>query len=382
MTLSEPAVAIVPGGSAVVMASVVNTADAVDEVAVTLEGEAAAWGVVEPGSIVLFPGAEGEVSITFRVPEGPRARPGPSPFSVRAVGSSDPLVSRVEGVVEVAPYAEATISLRPAVLHGAGRVSGSVVVENKGNAPAELQLSGAAEQASLAIEPSHVSVGPGEVASAIVTVVPDRAYFRGPGQRLPFTVAAEGAEHPRITVEGTMAQRARLPQGGAGVLAGLLVLALLLPLAWFGALRPLVRREAEREVARSNPSAIGPGSGRPGGAAAAASGGSPIDGRLFLTGPGQTAFTVPSGRTLRITDIVLQNPGANTGLLRIRRDDLVLLEVGLENFRSQDFHFVTGITFTGDQKLVLEAQCTGAAADATGAGGTCTPSALFSALLS
>lgn len=359
-------------------ASIVNTGPAVDEMAVTVEGEAAAWAVVEPGTVVLFPGAEGQVAVTFRVPEGPRARPGPAPFAVRAVGSGDPSVTRAEGVVDVAPYAEATLSLRPEVLQGARRASGTVVVENRGNARAELHVAGTAEQASVSVEPSHLNVGPGESVSAILTVSPDRAYLRGPGQRLAFTVTAEGAEHPRISAEGTLAQRARLPQGGAGLLAGLLVLALLLPLAWFGALRPLVRREAEREVARNNPSAIGPGSGRPGIGGAAIAGGNPIDGRLFLTGPGQTSFTVPTGRTLRVTDIVLQNAGGSTGILRVKRGDQVLLEVGLENFRTQDFHFVTPITFGGDQKLILEADCTGAAA---GASAGCTPSALFSALL-
>jgi len=374
VTLSDRSLAAVPGGTSVMTASIVNTGHAVDEVAVSIEGEAASWAVVEPATVVLFPGAAGEVAVTFRVPEGPRARPGPALFALRAVGSSDPTSARVDGVVEVAPYSEASVSLRPDVLQGARRASGSVVVENRGNARAELHLSGSAAQASVTVEPSQLSVGAGEVVTSIVTVTPDRAYLRGPGQRLPFSVTVEGPEHPKISVEGTLAQRARLPQGGAGVLAGVLLLALLVPLAWFGALRPLVRRE----VARSNPSAIGPGSGRAGSGGAGAVGGSPIDGRLFLTGPGQTAFTVPSGRTLRITDIVLQNPGSNTGILRVRRGDQVLIEVGLENFRSQDFHFVTPITFTSEQKLVLEAQCTGAAAG--GAGG-CTPSAFFSALM-
>lgn len=378
LTLSDQAISAVPGGTAVMTALVVNTGTAVDEVAVTVEGEAATWAVVEPASVVLFPGAQGEVAVTFRVPDGPRARPGPAPFAVRAAGSADQTATRADGVIEVAPYAEASISLRPEVLQGARRASGSLIVENRGNSRAELHLAGFGEHLSVSVEPSLLLVGPGEVVSAIVTTSPDRAFLRGPGERLPFTVTAEGAEHPQISVQGTMAQRARLPQGGAGILAGLLVLALLLPLAWFGALRPLVRREAEREVARNNPSTIGAGSGRPGSGAASAVGGNPIDGRLFLTGPGQTAFTVPKDRTLRVTDIVLQNPGGNTGLLRVKRGDDVLLEVGLENFRSQDFHFVTPITFSGDQKLVLEAQCSGAAAG--GAVG-CTPSALFSALL-
>lgn len=378
LTLSDEALAAVPGGTTVITASVLNTGSGVDEVAVAVEGEAAVWAVVEPASVVLFPGAEGTVAVTFRVPDGPRARPGPVPFAVRAAGSSDQAVTRAEGVLHVAGYAEALVSLRPAVLSGSRRATGSVVVENRGNARAELHLAGSGEQLSVAVDPSLILVGPGEVVSAVVTVTPDRTFLRGPGERRAFTVTAEGAEHPRITADGTLAQRARLPQGGAGLLAGVLVLAVLAPLAWLGALRPLVRREAEREVARNNPSAIGAGSGRPGTGAVNLGGGNPIDGRLFLTGPGQTSFTVPKDRTLRVTDIVLQNPGGNTGTLRVKRGDDVLLEVGLENFRTQDFHFVTPVSFSSEQKLVLEAQCTGAAAG--GAAG-CTPSAFFSALL-
>ena len=378
LTLSDRSVAAVPGGTAVITASVVNTGTSVDEVSVGVEGEAGAWAAVEPARVVLFPGAEGSVAVIFSVPDGPRARPGPAPFTVRAVGSADNTPTRQDGVVEVAPFAEALLSLRPEVLQGARRASGSLVVENRGNARAELHLAGTGPNLSVTVEPSLLLVGPGEVVSAVITVSPDRSFLRGPGERLAFSISAEGVEHPRTTVQGTMAQRARLPQGGAGLLAGVLVLAVLLPLLWLGALRPLVRGEAARELARSNPSTIGAGSGRPGTAGPLAAGGNPIDGRLFLSGPGQTSFTVPSDRTLRVTDIVLQNPGASTGTLRVKRGDDILLEVGLENFRTQDFHFVTPITFTGDQRLVLEAQCTGAAA---GAAPGCTPSAFFSALL-
>ncbi|MEJ7764652.1 MAG: hypothetical protein WKF86_04075 [Acidimicrobiales bacterium] len=208
LTLSEQAVTALPGGTARVTASVINTGSAVDELSVTVEGEAAGWAVVDPPGVVLFPGAEGHVNITFQVPEGARARPGPTPFAVRAAGSSDTTASRVDGVVDVAPHADATLSLRPEVLQGSKRARGSLIVENRGNARAELHLSASGEQMSVSVEPSLLLVGPGEVVSAIVTASPDRSFLRGPGQRLPFIVTAEGADHPQISVHGTMAQRA------------------------------------------------------------------------------------------------------------------------------------------------------------------------------
>ncbi|MEO5680411.1 MAG: hypothetical protein ABIS47_12165, partial [Acidimicrobiales bacterium] len=183
LRLSDQAIPAVPGGTAVMTASILNTGTAVDEVAVTVEGEAGSWAVVEPSSVVLFPGAQGEVAVTFRVPEGPRARPGPAPFAVRAAGTADQVATRADGVVDVAPYAEASMSLRPEVLHGARRASGTLIVENRGNSRAELHLAGSGERLSVSVEPSLLLVGPGEVVSAIVTTTPDRAFLRGPGER-------------------------------------------------------------------------------------------------------------------------------------------------------------------------------------------------------
>ena len=93
-----------------------------------------------------------------------------------------------------------------------------------------------------------------------------------------------------------------------------------------------------------------------------------IAGRLFLNGAGTTAFEVPSGSTLQVTDIVLQNPTGDTGSLQIRRDGTALLVVELGNFRDLDYHFVAPIVFTPGQKLELAAECTS---------GACTPGAYF-----
>ena len=97
-----------------------------------------------------------------------------------------------------------------------------------------------------------------------------------------------------------------------------------------------------------------------------------IDGRLFLTGAGVSTYEVPAGSTLQVTDIVLQNPGADTGSLQIRRNGTALLVVELANFRDLDYHFVAPIVFTAGQKLELAAECTA---------GACTPGAYFAGYL-
>lgn len=86
----------------------------------------------------------------------------------------------------------------------------------------------------------------------------------------------------------------------------------------------------------------------------------PTDGRLEIGG--DESFLVPEGQTLSITDLILENPDGNTGRLSIGRNDTVLLEVGLENFRDLDYHFVSPIVFRAGQRLVLRAECADAAA--------------------
>ena len=57
-------------------------------------------------------------------------------------------------------------------------------------------------------------------------------------------------------------------------------------------------------------------------------------------------FTNPFSSTFAVTDIVLQNPGGDTGIVQIKRDGTILLDSTLENFRDLDLHFVAPYMFT------------------------------------
>jgi hypothetical protein len=87
-------------------------------------------------------------------------------------------------------------------------------------------------------------------------------------------------------------------------------------------------------------------------------------------------YTAPDpGKTLVITDLVLQNPRGDTGTLRLLRDSggtkSVLLEVGLANFRDLDHHWLQPWRFAPGEKIVLAISCQNPA-------GRCTPSVSFS----
>ncbi|HWC13864.1 MAG TPA: hypothetical protein VG929_04645 [Actinomycetota bacterium] len=85
----------------------------------------------------------------------------------------------------------------------------------------------------------------------------------------------------------------------------------------------------------------------------------PADGRLEVGG--SESFSVPEGQTLLVTDLILENPDGNSGTLIISRNDEVLLEVRLDNFRDLDYHFVSPIVFGPGAALVLRATCSDAA---------------------
>ena len=70
------------------------------------------------------------------------------------------------------------------------------------------------------------------------------------------------------------------------------------------------------------------------------------------------AREIPAGATFSLTDIVLQNPGGDRGLLQVKRgNDDILIEVRLENFRDLDYHFVAPVTFGPGTQVVVNVRC-------------------------
>jgi hypothetical protein len=72
---------------------------------------------------------------------------------------------------------------------------------------------------------------------------------------------------------------------------------------------------------------------------------------------GVQSLSVAKGRTLQMTDIVLENPQGDFGSLTISRGQNVLLVLALENFRDIDYHFVSPIVISGGQSLGVNVRC-------------------------
>ena len=85
-----------------------------------------------------------------------------------------------------------------------------------------------------------------------------------------------------------------------------------------------------------------------------ASNATPTTTGTFATYP----YALPAGqKTLDVSDVVLQNPMGDSGILQIRSGGKALLEFGLDDFRSLDLHFVQPLVFTTKAPLILAVEC-------------------------
>ncbi len=409
-SISATRLAIVPGGRGSLLVTVRNTGSVVDEFTLSVLGAAAVWATVTPPVIPLFPGAEGTAEITFAVPLDSRVATGDIDVAVKVTSKEDPDGSTVEeAVLSIGSFDDVYAELVPRTSHGSRSGRTELAIDNRGNARLDASLSASDADGLLTFEldPPGLVVDPGKANFARVNIRPVKRFLRGPEKTIPFKVLAKTTTEGVGTLhaDGMFIQRPVLPRWLLRLLMLLLLGLLALFLLWQLAFKPVIRstareaakadvQEAASDAAKQTAEALGatPGSGseptdsgdgadsggatkttKPADSAAAddgASGGGGDDGRGGVSAdkrieveaaPGATASgtwaPAPDEKTqFNLTDIVLQNPKGDVGLIRIKRGDDVLLESALENFRDLDFHFVAPYVFKG-QELKVEIEC-------------------------
>ncbi|CRK58372.1 hydrolytic protein [Alloactinosynnema sp. L-07] len=403
-----------------------NSGTLVDQFTVDVVGEAVEWSTVEPDVINLMPGTEGQVTVTFAPPRDSTVRAGVVPFGVRVLSREEASQSRVEeGTVQVEPFTDLQVELVPKTSKCRRAARHELVVDNAGNYPiaVEMQAEDPEDELKLDIDHTQLTIEPGTSAFLRLRARPHDRFLRGQERRHPFQVTALTGEAAPITANGTVVQQQLLPKWLLPALLALLALAIIAVTLWFTVLKPTLvsaardtaeqvvkaeqqkltdkadaaeakaakaeerAAEAEKKVSEGGAVAAanlpGPVTG-PGGVDLAR--GQAFDFRI-TTDPVATSnlsdfdeFTsdpLPEGKTLVVTDIVLQNPRGDSGTLRILRGDQVLLEFGLNNFRDVDYHYLEPLTFAPGQQLKVAVNCAlpGAPEPATG---RCRPSVSFS----
>lgn len=390
--------------------------------------------------ISLMPGQAGTVTLRFRPPRSTDIPVGEVPFAVRVFSQGDPHGSDVEeGTVRVGAFCAITAELSPAIAEGSTKAKYEVIVDNAGNHPVDVELrpTDLNNNLDFRLDRTRFTLEPGTAGFIALRARPRQRFLRGQPKRHPFTVLAVLSVGDPRSIDGTMVQRQLLPRWLVPALIALLLLAGVLTALWLAVLRPAVqstaRAAAEQKAVEQvneqvagvknaaeqagtqadtaqkaagqaevkanealkaqgiDPTSVTGGSGSPPTrVSSAAAGGTPTDFRIpedasIATNAGSSrnfTFTPGDGsKTLLVTDLVLQNPRGDRGTLQILRDkdgsQTVLLEVGLNNFRDLDQHWVQPWQFRPGENIVVSVNCE----NPPEAGSGCTPAVSFSGRL-
>lgn len=414
-TLTSARLVVEPGAQTDCTVVVRNSGHLVDQFVVDVLGDTARWATVEPPVVNLMPGDQAEVRVTFKPPRSADAPAGSTPFGVRVRSREDPPGSVVEeGVVEVGAFSQVAVELMPRRSRGARKGVHEVAIDNTGNQPVsvEVLVVDPDDMLRFRLDQSLLVVAPGTAAFVPLKVLPRDRFLRGPEQTHPFQVLVNDGTGPPITADGALIQRQILPKWLLPALLALIALALILVMLWFTVLKPTIASAAKEAVkeetaaqdakiaaavddalaakeqaaaadqkaqasnnalgidAQGNPTGDGTGV-PPGGAEETPVPKASTDFRIEANaapagGSGTFAAfdadpALPADKTLVISDLVLQNPRGDSGILRIVRqtpdDEFTLLEVGLANFRDLDYHFVQPLRFNPGDKVLLTVNC-------------------------
>jgi len=209
MELRPSALAVDPGRLGRIEVHLRNSGAQVEEVAVEVPPSERDWTWVHPESCPVAPGEEAEVVVFFKPACGAHPTAGRHTVEVtaRAAGHGA-VLAKEEGTVDVTPWVDAAGTLDPMVAYDQMTSAYTLNVENRGNVPISADLStddpsGALE---VGVQPSRVSAGPGETATATVQVQARKKLKRGE-QRYRVCVVARVEGGSELRVEGAFRQQ-------------------------------------------------------------------------------------------------------------------------------------------------------------------------------
>jgi hypothetical protein len=229
----EPANLVVePGAQAALSVRVRNSGTIVDRFELSVVGPLAAWATVEPASLSLFPGQEGEARIAFAPPRETSPRSGTYPYGVRIRAAADPGGANVEeGRVTVGPFIQTAAEIVPQTSRGSRGGRHEVIVENRGNAPVDVLIAAVDPDrlVTFDVRPDRLVIAPGEKSGSTVRATARDTFFLGSKQPHPFNVEVRPGKDQPIPLRGTFTQGPILPSWvvPAGTLAVVALVALI-----------------------------------------------------------------------------------------------------------------------------------------------------------
>lgn len=401
--LASTTLAVEPGKSINTAVTIRNNGSVVDRFTFEALGPAAEWVTFAPDSLSLFPEASGTVNVVIAPPRSSAVAAGTIPFGVKVTSTEDPEGGAAEeGTLDVAPFSDVSLELLPRIVHGRRVGLARLAVDNRSNIPYDADVSGVDPAAVLgfAFRPAAVAIPPGGAEIVKLRIKPIKTFWRGVATNKPFKLELTSATEPhppKVSADGSMLQEALLPRWVMAAIAALIALAAILVILWFAFLKPQIHdtavNAAKNQLANAG---ITPGSGSSGGGSGGGGAGSgtssgsgsstqattattvgstsavgsstPSSSGVTVNRSGvasgngnQVLFTVPSGHTLQITDMLIQNAAGDNGTLSLARGGSVLMQWSMADFRDLDYHWVSPVLFTSGSTVVMSVSgCTNA----------------------
>lgn len=247
-TLDSRPVSLQAGAEASVPLHLRNDGDIVEEYWLQVVGPCAAWAEVEPGQVRLYPGEDKTASVKFRPPRSSSVLAGEVPYGVQVIPTEHPEDGVVpEGVLNLLPFYETTAEIVPRKSRGRLGAHYRVAVDNRGNVPITVTLTGSdpGEVLDITLREATLAIAPGTVEFALVRVRPLRTLWRGMSATHTFAVAATPPAGPAVVLDGSHLQDPVLPSWFFKAVVALLLFVLGLAALWFLLLRPAAEATAK-----------------------------------------------------------------------------------------------------------------------------------------
>jgi hypothetical protein len=388
-------VEVAPGTTAVLQLTVVNLADTTDSFAITPVGMPAAWTTLRPATLTLFGGTQQVVDVEVSPPVLSSTIAGPTALSVRIVPQRDPdNLTTAETTLIIGESLDRRLHVLQPALRGRRGATFDMMLENKGNtlATCRLHLVDPSGRLDGEFDPPAAGVEPGASTLVRLKLRAKTPQWHSNARTIPFRIEADQAGSPTAAAPATFVQTPVVSGaiGPKGAAAAAVVLALVL--GWVGIVKPAIRnaaRDAVRTIAPATPggstnsTVVTQGSNTadttPVNNIKGNTASIPLPSSVAQGQSGKNEYTVPAGKRLRITDIVVQNPNGDQGTLTLSANGNSLFTYNLtQMFGDVDQPLVTPIELPAGQKFGVEVKCDGIG-DLTA--NACKPNVFVSGLL-
>lgn len=213
--LDSPRVSLEAGAAATVPLHIRNDGEIVEEYRLRVVGPGGAWTDVVPRTVSLYPGQNATASVEFRPPRSSDVPAGEFPYAVQVLPTEHPEDAVApEGIFQLLPFHETTAELLPRQSRGCFGARHRVAVDNYGNVPITVTLTGSdpGDLLHISVREPTLTIAPGTVEFARIRVRARRKIWRGMPSTHSFAVAAKPADGPPVVLDGIHVQEPVLPR--------------------------------------------------------------------------------------------------------------------------------------------------------------------------